>query len=288
MFNRQKKCKDFTVVIRSIGERTEQTCLALLQQQIPKNNIYLVNKTPFYKALKASYETGIKAGRPWTMVIDSDVLIRPGLISDLQECANYALKSVFVIQTEMLDKFFGGVRVGGVKLYRTELLSDALKLIPETEVRPEAHVIKKMHKQGCYVDITNIVCGMHDFEQSYADIFRKGFAHGIKHAVLAGVIMPYWQRSQKVDKDFEVLIAGYDIGSQHKGELKLDRDEVLIEYKRFAAKTRLLEKSASYGQQLRASDIAKFMSNFSSPKEYKQVLKEIKKMGKPEIPIDAK
>ncbi len=279
--------KHVTVVIRGVGERTEQACRALLAHQIRQKNIHLINETPFSNALRKSYEIGIKSRRKWTLVVDADVLASENIINELFERGESRPESVFCVQSSMLDKFFGGVRVGGMKLYRTDQLKQACTLIPQVNIRPEATVIKTMHKTGHYVDITDIVCGLHDFEQSYADIFRKGFAHGIKHASLTKLIMPYWERLKVTDKDFEVLLAGYTVGSKHKASLKLSKDEVREEFERFASNSKLVEKSHQLAGYEDPTLIMKKLSAFMSPPEYDDVMREITKMGRPEVPKDA-
>ncbi len=276
-----------TVVIRGVGERTEHACRALLAHQIRQRNIHLINETPFSNALRKSYEIGIKSRRKWTLVVDADVLASDNIISELFERGESRPKSVFCVQSSMLDKFFGGVRVGGMKLYRTDHLGQASTFIPEVNIRPEATVIKTMHKTGHYVDITDIVCGLHDFEQSYADVFRKGFAHGIKHASLTKLIMPYWERQKVTDKDFEVLLGGYTVGSIHKASLKLSKDEVREEFERFASNSKLVEKSRQLTGYDNPAVIMKKLSAFVSPPEYDDVMREIRKMGRPEVPKDA-
>ncbi len=282
-FKRSTPAKDITVIIRGVGEQTELTCKQLLASELPSKNIHLINETPFSAALLRSFEIGISSKRKWTMVIDADVLIRTNLISDLYEKAQLEPESVFAIQTEMLDKFFGGIRVGGVKIYRTSLLTEAIKLVPEVDVRPETYVIKNMHKSGYYVDITKIACGIHDFEQYYSDIFRKGFVHGMKHGVLTKHILPYWRRSSKIDHDFAVLLGGLKVSKKYTSLPKLEKDEVKQEFEHFMKTTNLKEKK-SLATNMTCQDIDKIMMNYKNPPEYRLIKQEIKKMGKPKVP----
>lgn len=274
---------DITVIIRGSGERTEQLCHTLLSDQISKNNIHLIHEVPFSKALKKSYRIGIEANRAWTLVIDADVLIRSGLISELANRATNAPSFVFAIQTEILDKFFGGNRVGGVKLYRTKLLPEALKIAPDVNNRPEGFVIKHMHQQGYYVDITQIVCGLHDFDQYYSDIFRKGFQHGVKHAKLTELIFPYWQRQTKTDKDFELLLAGFKLAKKYQGELVLDKNGVRSEFEAFMKKSKLNEKP-KLDSELGQVYVDNLLRDFKTPPEFRAVNDEIVRMGKPTLP----
>ncbi len=278
-----KLLKDVVVVIRSVNERTESVCKQLLESEVGKNSVFIVHKSPFSLALKKSYEIGIEKGRKWTAVIDADVLIRSKALADLVIRAEGLPSSVFTIQSEMLDKFFGGIRVGGVKIYRTKLLPKATKLIPDVGVRPETYVIRKMHNQGYYVDISDIVCGLHDFEQYYSDIFRKGFTHGKKHALLTDLLVPYWQRLSKKDKDFEVLLAGFKLGSSHKDTLMLDKNETTKQFNDYAKQTHLKEKPLPK-DRLTTKTVDSFINNFVPPKEFAKVKAMIDSWGRPQIP----
>ncbi len=275
--------RDLTIVIRGVGERTEAVCKKLLTEELSANNIHLIHEAPFSTALKKSYEIGLNESRKWTMVIDADVLIRPGIVTDLYHRVESSRSSIFVVQSEMLDKFFAGVRVGGIKVYRTKLLKRAIKLVAD-EVRPEATVIKNMHARGFYVHISDLVCGLHDFEQYYSDIFRKGFTHGIKHAKLIDIMMPYWLRVAKKDKDFEVLIAGYQLGSQHAGKLKLDKDETEDMFRSYMQKTKLKEKPKLAASSFSTAEVGSMVDNFAPPPEYAKVKAEIDSWGRPSVP----
>ncbi len=276
--------ENVTVIIRGVKERTENLCKSLLEQEIASQNVHLVHQSPFSAALKTSYQIGIDSGRKWTLVIDGDVLIRPGIIRDLYLAAETAPKSVFVTQSEMLDKFFGGVRVGGIKVYRSELLVGVLDLIPPVHDRPETFINKHMHVHGRYINLTHLVCGLHDFEQYYEDVFRKGFTHSIKHSKLIDAIFPYWQRQAQADKDFRVLLAGYEAGKQHQAKLKLNKEESQKQFKSYLKKTGLKEKSKLNATKLSLDDVAKLVNNFEPPPEYKAVKTLIDQMGKPYVP----
>lgn len=271
-------------VIRSSGERTEKQCHDLLARQVNPKHLHIIHEAPFSKALHKSFEIGIREKRDWTMVIDADVLPRINIVDELVSRARCSPKSVFALQTEMLDKFFGGTRVGGIKLYRTALLEKAISLIPQVDVRPETFVIKNMHKQGHYVDITELVCGVHDFEQYYRDIFRKGFTHGIKHASFAKVLTPYWERMKRKDSDFEVLLAGFTKGKRHTSQLRLDKNETAKEFKQYMHSVQLEEKNGLTS----TPHVEEVLAEFKEPKEYKAIKNEIDKKGRPTVPAAAK
>ncbi|MFQ5575287.1 MAG: hypothetical protein ACE5E0_06670, partial [Terriglobia bacterium] len=121
---------DVTVVIRSVGERTEAECRNLIAQQVPQENIVIVSNAPFSATLADSYRAGIERGLAWTLCVDADVLLRRHAVSEMLNVACDLPAEACEVQGLMLDKFMGGPRTGGTKLYRTSLLSRALELIP--------------------------------------------------------------------------------------------------------------------------------------------------------------
>lgn len=275
---------DLTIVVRASGERTQNLCCELLRQESTGNNVFITEENSFSSALRKSFSIGIKQQKKWTLMVDADVLARPRVIKDLLVRAENSPGEISIFQTSMLDKFFGGIRVGGMKLYRSEVLPMALELVPEISHRPEAHVIKALHKKNTYVDITDIVCGLHDFEQYYSDIFRKGFTHGIKHASLVQLLLPYWKRMGVKDRDFAVLIDGLAVGLRHKDDLQLSKSEVASEFHRYIVSSGVEEKSPLRKEDFDLSNVAGVLKNFKAPREYAKIKREMDRMGRPEIP----
>ncbi len=59
--------QDITVVIRSVGERTELLCKKfVLTQGVPEENVFMIHEKPFSKAMKAGYQAGFEKGNVWT------------------------------------------------------------------------------------------------------------------------------------------------------------------------------------------------------------------------------
>ena len=86
-----------TVIIRSVGERTEKLCCELLKKQVPPENIFKVCEAPFTEALKKTFTVAIEANRTWTFVVDADMLVRPGALQELVEKAEAAEENIFEI-----------------------------------------------------------------------------------------------------------------------------------------------------------------------------------------------
>jgi hypothetical protein len=214
-----------SVIIRSAGERTEFLCKELvLAQGLPEENIAVIKQAPFSRALYASYEAGVALDLPWTLCLDADVLLLPNSVHEMISLAEKQAPSIFEIRGLILDKFFGGPRQGGIHLYRTSLLSQALTLIPleQEQIRPEQHTLDAMKARGFSWKRVDYLIGIHDFEQYYADIFRKCFAQAHKHQEYSEIFLSYWPQQGINDLDYKVAIRGLMAGLDYQGEVRID------------------------------------------------------------------
>lgn len=208
-----------TVIVRSVGERTTAACIFLLQQALPDSEIICINEIPFSKAVKRTFEIGIEKNRKWTLVIDADVLIRSGFISEIVSFAETQPDNTFVVQGLIFDKFLHVLRPAGNHLYNTKHLSKAVKLIPEegSTLRPERTTVYAMTDKGFRFHQKDFIVGLHDFEQDYFDIVKKSFVHAHKHKNALKKIIALWQDKSKTDEDYELAIIGAMIGNEFGG-----------------------------------------------------------------------
>ena len=175
MIKNTELCSDVTVVIRSSGERTEALCKQLVLQQVPREHVIVIHERPFNKALLFGYEVGLDSGLPWTLCLDSDVILSATAIPRLLTLVRELGKESLGLQGRVLDKFFGGDRLAGYHLYRTCLLDKARSLIPisNQSMRPETYVKRQMVARGHDWHFTKDILGLHDYKQFYRDIYRK-------------------------------------------------------------------------------------------------------------------
>ena len=213
MMNIKNDLSDITIIIRSVGERTTRLCKELIiAQGVSDQNIFIVSVTPFSDALRKCYELGISEEKKWTLCIDADVLAVTGSIWKLKDVAEKSSKKTFEIQPLVCDWLFGGIRTAGVHLYRTSLLKYAQPFVPEAldSLRPENHVLSSMQKRGFPYIVCDNKFGLHDFEQSHIDIYRKCFLQGKKHIQLAPMLLNYWHKQE--NNDFRSAIIGFSDG----------------------------------------------------------------------------
>lgn len=215
------------VVIRSSGERTEASCRDLiLAQGVPPESVFTIMERPFSRALRIGFEIGLAAGKPFTLFVDADLLLRAGSIKGMVDRAKSQPPHVCEIQGYCLDKLFGGVRAGGAHLYRTALLSEVISSIPEdgVAIRPESLALERMAAKGFQRVVVPELIGLHDFDQDPEDIFRKCFVHARKHEPYIPLFVSLWRARAEVDDDYRVALSGLAAGIQYHDPVTIDFD----------------------------------------------------------------
>jgi hypothetical protein len=197
---------DVAIIVRECGERTADACVDLLRELAPGRQIHRVTARPFSAALRESLQLGIRLQQPWTLCIDADVLVLPALAEFMAE-ARHLHPDTFEVQALIYDKLLPSWRPAGNHLYRTELLPLALPLIPrDNALRPETATIQAMAVKGFGFHQSRHHIGLHDFEQSPADIYAKAYLHAHKHAHLQHIFLPLWQSQAVSDVDYATAL----------------------------------------------------------------------------------
>lgn len=269
-----------TVIIRSVGERTESLCRQLVLQQVPEENVRIVSNTPFSATLKDSFNEGIESRLKWTLCVDADVLLCPEAIGRLVAMAEKTGDGVCEIQGLILDKFFGGSRHGGPHLYRTSLLPKALDLIPGegTDLRPEYYTLQAMKASGHPWVRKSEVLGVHDFEQYYCDIYRKCFVQAHKHDYLAELFIRYWRRMAREDSDFKAALIGFAAGIAETGNVRIDASNFTEDIGKILNKYGLAEKPELAPGKIAPEEIGKIISGWAEPEEYAKYFSSSEKL----------
>ncbi|MBN1452609.1 MAG: hypothetical protein JW963_16450 [Anaerolineales bacterium] len=212
------------VIVRSAHERTEELCLHLVRRQIPAERVTVIHERPFTAALRRSYEIGIENGLAWTLCIDADVLIRKNAIIDLISEMSIQPDNTFGGVVHVFYKFRERPEQGGLHLYRTSLLSEALSLIPDasSNLRPETYVKKQMENLGHNLVVIDKTLGLHDFEQFYADIFRKSLVRARKSPHHNKSVLQRAIALSRIDQDFLVAAWGIRVGMNLPVHINLD------------------------------------------------------------------
>lgn len=207
---------DVTVIIRAAGERTEKLCQYIVEQQVPKNQVFVIHERPFWKAVQKTFEIGLEQKRKWTLAVDADILLKNSAISEMLTTAQ-DYDNLYVYQGHVYDYVFGKARSGGPHLYSTKLLTlalDCLQHDPE-KLRPESDVYKKLSKRSYKCVSDSIVFGIHDFGQWRQDLIRKAFIHAYKHSEpnYTGHLIEHWRKHLNKDEvNMKALLHGWFYG----------------------------------------------------------------------------
>lgn len=198
----------FVAVLRANGERTEDVAHTLLSEQAEAagGNVHVLHISPFFAAVQECFRIGLESGADWLMVADADVLTSPGVVARLLELAAGMPTDVMHFQGLIHDKLWMGERRGGHRMWRVAHLESAQAGIRDS-VRVEADMIRRITGPGLRSVKVNFVTGRHDYEQRYADLYRKAAAHSRKHAKWEDAVVPKWKRS--ADADLRCAYAGW-------------------------------------------------------------------------------
>jgi hypothetical protein len=219
---------DATIILRTVGERTTALCRAALRKQVPGGAVHVVQRTPFVAALRETLALGIAGGKPYTVVVDADLLPLDTLVGVLLAGARADAGDWFEKHALIRCKLFAKKRGAGNRVYRTALLTDAMELVGEfgSALRPEYEMVRAMVGRGHGSELIKEVVGLHGYEQFYRDLYRTAYVHAVKSPVRCGAAYAGWL-AQKDDPEFAVILAAYDAGMRHRGKLVIDASEVL-------------------------------------------------------------
>jgi len=212
------------IIIRTCGERTTQKCIDLAKKQ---GNAHIISEKPFSESIKKTYLKAIELNKKWIPVIDADVLLYDDVLQKAIDELNGLSFDIFCLDGKTDDKIFNCPRRAGIHIYKTSLLETALQYIDQNHIKPESNVRREMEKRGHITYTGKIIFGKHDYEQYYADLWRKSVCQSQKLAKMIKKknIKQYWQKMAKIDTDFKVILAGYKYGKSLLSEVRIDADE---------------------------------------------------------------
>ena len=150
-------------------------CTHLIQQFAPAERVRVIHERPFNAAVRRGFELGAASGLKWTCCIDADVLLLEEEITEQLRRAESLEENIFCVQGLVYGKFLPMRRPAGNHLYRNALVEQAIPLIPPDgdALRPESVTTQAMKDQGYFTYQTDVVVGLHDYEQYYRDILPE-------------------------------------------------------------------------------------------------------------------
>lgn len=212
------------IIVRCCGERTEKKCIELARKQ---GNVHIVKTRPFGESIRQSYELAMKFNQKWVPMVDGDVLlIDNSLINGLKFLNSRRENNIFCLDGKTKDKIMCCKRRAGIHIYRRSLLKHAMKYIDNNQLKPESHVRRTMNRLHGYKTVTGpVVFGYHDYEQFYADYWRKSFAQSQKLArkIRKSQIVKKWKKLASQDQDFKVILAAHRAGKMYTDKIIIDK-----------------------------------------------------------------
>ena len=237
--------------------------------------MWVVFERPFSAAVRRGFELGAASGLKWTFCIDADVLITEQGIRQQLQIAETLPDHIFCVQGLVLGKFLPIKRPAGNHLYRNALVAQAIPLIPKDghALRPESVTTQAMKDRGYLTYQTNVVLGLHDYEQYYHDIYRKCFLHVNKHEEdLMPRVESYWRQHQAHDQDYAVALLGALAGKVYEGTVYIDKQFQEEEARKMLAIKHINEKEALSLAAYTPQKIAEIVATFQ-PNEWIQMYK---------------
>jgi hypothetical protein len=216
---------DVGIVVRSAGERTASACVSILREQLPQAPLHVVQEYPFERALLATFEWAASQHTTWTLSVDADVLFGGDGVGALLRGADAMPSHYLQVQARIADKVTGEYRIAGQRVYRTDLLTGLAAHVPPPgrQIRPEGYVIDRMAALGHPSRLLPDVVALHDYEQFYADLYRKALVHARKHSWMLSVMFDRCVAGMSVDPDFRVVLRGLVDGLLWEGSISIDK-----------------------------------------------------------------
>lgn len=212
---------DYTIIVRSVGERTTDKCVEYVKKVFDTNDVTIVSGvTPHQEMVKKCFSIGIESGRKWTVCIDADIFLEKDKFKEFVDNIDYLDKKdekLFSISPCFFDYFFNCSRHVGLHIYKTDLLPQAMEMIMYNTLRPETTVKRKMSENGYSSYLMDITVGIHDFFDSYESILMKGLLHLKKHAN-RDELLKEWKHRSKDEEDFQWLCKAAEIETLYSNE----------------------------------------------------------------------
>jgi hypothetical protein len=207
----------------------------------------IIDERPMHMAIARTFEIGIERNKEWTIEIDADLLLRPQGIIQLIERAKSLPSHSYFHYGMVFDKLTNGFRSAGHKVLRTAHLRTALMFLPQAkkEIRPDTFIRKSMAKKGYdyYRDLALV--GIHDFEQSYFDLYRKGYLQGVKNRTKIDRFISQWPKNWQSDLDYKVIKGGMEDGLLDQNQLVLDPSFFLDKFESWKQSSLLMNEKKS-------------------------------------------
>lgn len=225
--------KDIFVAIRSVGERTEEACLQIVQAQLnSESQMVLIKNKPFPEANIESILYALNSKAYWALFLDADVLLEKDAIRMMVREAEKITFPFYQYNFRILDRGFYGESYG-VHFYSTNFFEKALqsKDVSLQAQRPEYQLCFEMAKKHRIPSLSaERVVGLHGYQQFYTDLYRTTFVRAVKyknhHSYMLHLYLDRYFKENFEEKDIQFMFWGLIDGmiySHDNNKVPLDR-----------------------------------------------------------------
>jgi hypothetical protein len=172
---RDNQTRDAIVIVRTVGERTTDACLRIVRDQVPGRNVRVLTVRPFAQSVVQGLRTAARERPEWLFTLDADTLLIGDAVARLRRMCELVEPSVFHVKGLLLCRVYGGAQPRGFHAFRGSMLDEAMTHLDAVNdtTRPETAVVRRMEAAGHPSRFFAEVLGIHDYEQSLADLFLK-------------------------------------------------------------------------------------------------------------------
>ncbi len=204
----------FEYVIRTVGERTEEVCIELVQLQKNLNEKATVIREPTHaSAVDKTFMLGLQSEADWFVLIDADMLLLPGCMQEIKNEIQSLSKNTFVIFPAVYDKLYS-MRRWGVTVYRVSVIEEVYKAFQKVRrhhhLKIEGKAIKEVASRQKEMYFSRKVVALHDFHQYYKDLYRKTYLNAIRNPGYNKRAKKYWKKMSAQDADYLVMLKGLE------------------------------------------------------------------------------
>jgi len=211
-------------VIRTVGERTEDVCVKLVNLQKDEHeSLHILRENTHAKAVESTIATGLESQAEWLVAIDADMLLTPGSILTIRKEIRSCSDAIAVLHPAVVDKMYR-MRRWGLTVYRNAAMDELnekfqkIKLRQNTKI--ESAAIKALGENTQrQVYFSREVTAIHDFYQYYKDLYRKAYLNVTRNQGFNKEVKRCWKRLENSDPDYLVMYKAMDDAVSEKRKL---------------------------------------------------------------------
>ena len=243
---------EFEIVIRTVGERTEDVCIELVNRQKAANEIlHVLRKNTHAKAVESTIKIGLESNAEWLIAIDADMLLIPEGLTIIRKEIRSCSSDVAILHPAVVDKLYRMKR-WGLTVYRQSILSELhdefQKIRKKQHLKIEGAAIKALStKKNREVVFSRNVAAIHDFYQYYRDLYRKAYLNTLRNPGYNKKTEKYWKRLANSDGDYLVMFKAMQDALKEQRVLTNSATDFDLDKLERIVQCLVLEEKSSFG-----------------------------------------